>query len=58
MLVETMVAMKKTIRGRFEQQKSLRSKSRAKFKDISALAACVCYSDKMVFKIPDSRLTT
>ena len=30
---------------------------RAKFKDIRALVACVCYSDKIVFKISDSRLT-
>ena len=52
-LVETMVAMKKTIRGRFEQQATLRSQSRAKFKDIRALAACACYSNKIVFKISD-----
>ena len=48
----------KTIRGRFEQQTTLRSQSRAKFKDIRPLAACVCYSDKIVFKISDSRVTT
>ena len=48
----------KTIRGRFEQQTTLRGQSRAKFKDIRALAACVCFSNKIVFKISDSRLTT
>ena len=53
-----MVAMKKKIRGRFEQQRTLRSQSRAKFKDIRALMAWVCYVDKIVFKISDSRLTT
>ena len=48
----------KTIRGRFEQLTTLRSQSRAKFKDIRALAAWVCYCDKIVFKISDSRKTT
>ena len=47
----------KTIRGRVEQQTTLRSQSHAKFKDIRALAACVCYSDKIFLKISDSRLT-
>ena len=47
-----------TIPGRFEQQTTLRSQSRAKFKEIRALSACVCYSNKIVFKISDSRLTT
>ena len=47
----------KTKRDRFEQQRTLRSRSRAKFKDIKALAAWVCYLDKIVFKISDSRLT-
>ena len=39
--VIVLVVMKKTLRGRFELLTTLRSQSRAKFKDIRALAASV-----------------